>query len=60
MIDTRYVAQFSLDIADDGDTHANEIADILEQHGFIVVGSSWKATWYAEDYNKGLAPLASD
>ena len=56
----RYVAQFSFDILEDGDTHVDELQQILEEHGYNVVGASWKATWYSEDYEKGLAPLASD
>lgn len=60
MADTKYIAQFSVDVADDGDTHAEDIAQALEQLGFTVVGCLWKATWDAEEYDKGLPPIASD
>ena len=60
MNETRYIAQFSIDVADDGDTHADEIAEILEMHGITVVGASWKATWDRDEYYKGLPPIASD
>ena len=57
---SEYITQFSFDIAEDGSTHSDDIREVLELAGFIVVGASWKATWNPEDYEKGLPPLASD
>ena len=55
-----YVAQFSFDIAEDGTTHSDDLREVLELAGYKVVGASWKATWSADGYEKGMPPLASD
>lgn len=60
MSEYEYVTQFSFDIAEDGDTHSDDLREILEMAGYTVVGAVWKATWSAEGYEKGMPPLASD
>ena len=55
-----YVLQFSIDISDDGDTDADKIVEILEQHGIAVLGCMWKASWTEEGYNKGEQPIYFD
>ena len=57
---SEYITQFSFDIAEDGDTHSDDLREVLETAGYVVVGASWKATWSPEDYENGRPPLASD
>lgn len=55
-----YILQFSIDVKDDGDMNAEQIAEILEQHGITVIGCAWKASWTEDDYNHGKPPIYFD
>lgn len=57
----KLIIQYSVDIMVDDDDYIDEeeIANVLEDNGYIVVGSAWKATWDEDGYKTGT-PLSSD
>lgn len=59
MNNDKYVFQFSVDILkNDKNIDVEDIIDILESAGYIVLGGSWKATWTEDGYNKGASPIS--
>lgn len=61
----KLIMQYSVDILIDDedpmdcDIDEEEIARALEETGYVVVGSAWKATWDEDGYKTGT-PLSSD
>lgn len=57
----KHIRQFAVDIIDsDYSITEEEIAEALEDAGFIVIGCAWKATWTEDGYEHGEPPISSD
>ena len=63
LADEKRVRQISFDIITDIDfdyENYEKLETALEEAGFTVLGSAWKATWKLGDYEVGKAPIDSD
>lgn len=62
----KVVKQYAVDVLIDlddpmeYDIDEEEIARALEETGYKVLGSGWRATWTEDEYNKGGKPISCD
>lgn len=54
------IVQYSIDIRDCDNANSEDIARVLRDAGYEVLGTEWRARWTAAGYEQGKPPISSD